>query len=43
MRKIYGFTTEKEALWYAEKNLFKGTYNIRETNRGGWCIIVKDY
>ena len=38
MKKVYGFNTFDEALKYADRNYYEGTYNIIETNLGTFAI-----
>lgn len=38
MGKVYGFDTFEEANEYAEKNYYRDTYRITETNSGKFAI-----
>ncbi len=38
MSKIYGFRTFEDAAAYAEKNYYRDTYKVVETNSGKFAI-----
>ena len=42
--KVYGFRTFEEAMEYAEKNYYKNSFQIVETNAGTFAIerIIND-
>ena len=40
MKRVYGFGTFDEALQYADKNYYRGMFNIVETNAGSFAIEV---
>ncbi len=42
MKRVYGFRTPDEAEEYADKNYYRGSYKVIETNSGSFAIeIVK--
>lgn len=38
MKRVYGFRTLGEAEQYADKNYYRGTYRVIETNSGSFAI-----